>query len=132
MVTKKTSAAAKKSPSRAASSRSGEGAARSSGTSRAAAPRAEAKRKKTGTAIAAYAARQLIEVTGKDVEGVTALERTDDGWTVQVEVLEVRRIPDTTDVLGLYEVQVDSDGDLLGYRRQQRYVRGTPSDEGGR
>jgi hypothetical protein len=71
-----------------------------------------------------------LEVTGKEMEGVTALERTDDGWTVQVEVLEVRRIPDTTDVLGLYEVQVDSDGELLGYRRQQRYVRGAPNEDG--
>ena len=43
---------------------------------------------------------------------------------------EVRRIPDTTDVLGLYEVQVDSDGELLGYRRQQRYVRGAPNEDG--
>ena len=31
---------------------------------------------------------------------------------MQVEVLEVRRIPDTTDVLALYEVEVDTDGDL--------------------
>ena len=42
------------------------------------------------------------------------LERTDDGWPVEVEVLEVRRIPNTTDVLALYEVEVDGKGDAPG------------------
>ena len=60
---------------------------------------------------------------------MTGLERTDDGWTVQVEVVEVRRIPDTTDVLALYEVDVDSDGDLQGYRRLRRYARGCPGED---
>ena len=41
---------------------------------------------------------------------MTGLQKTDDGWTVQVEVVEVRRIPDTTDVLALYEVETDSHG----------------------
>jgi hypothetical protein len=79
--------------------------------------------------IAAGAARQLIELTGRDVEGVTGLDRTDDGWTVQVEVVEVRRIPDTTDVLALYDVEVDRDGELVGYRRVRRYTRGAPGEE---
>jgi hypothetical protein len=70
------------------------------------------------------AAQELAELTGKGVEGVTGLERTDDGWTVEVEVVEVRRIPDTTDVLALYEVTADARGALLGYRRLRRYARG--------
>ncbi len=41
-------------------------------------------------------------------------------------MLELRRIPNTTDVLAIYEVTVDSDGDLEGYRRLHRYVRGRP------
>ena len=40
----------------------------------------------------------------------------------------MRRIPDTTDVLALYEVDVDSDGDLEGYRRLRRYARGVPGE----
>jgi hypothetical protein len=60
---------------------------------------------------------------------VTGLERTDDGWKVQVEVVEVRRIPDTTDVLALYEVDVDPRGELMGYRRLRRYSRGASRAE---
>jgi hypothetical protein len=79
--------------------------------------------------VAAQAARELLELTGKQAEGVTGLEKTDDGWTVQVEVVEVRRIPDTTDVLALYEIQADGHGALLGYRRVRRYTRGVPGDD---
>ena len=74
-------------------------------------------------------ASQLLELTGREAEGVTGLERTDDGWKVLVEVVEVRRIPDTTDVLALYEVTADEDGDLEGYRRLRRYARGVPGED---
>ena len=96
---------------------------------RASAPRAPAAKRATASQVAAQAAQQLLELTGKGVEGVTGLERTEDGWKVHVEVVEVRRIPDTTDVLALYEVQVDEDGDLMGYRRVRRYARGVPGED---
>ncbi len=78
--------------------------------------------------MALEAARQLLELTGKEAEGVTSLQRTDDGWQVQVEVVEVRRIPDTTDVLAIYELDVDEQGALEGYRRVRRYARGVPGE----
>ena len=93
------------------------------------APKAEPPRRAGATQVAARAASQLLELTGKQSEGVTGLSRTDDGWTVEVEVVEVRRIPDTTDVLALYEVTTDDQGDLLGYRRLRRYARGVPGEE---
>ena len=93
------------------------------------APRAEPPRRATATQVAARAAVQLLELTGKESEGVTGLNRDDDGWTVEVEVVEVRRIPNTTDVLAVYEVRTDEHGNLLGYRRLRRYARGTPREE---
>ena len=75
------------------------------------------------------AAQQLLELTGKAAEGVTGLERTDDGWKVQVEVVEVRRIPDTTDVLALYEVDTDERRRAPGLPRLRRYARGAPRED---
>ena len=95
------------------------------------APRASAPKKKSGMAVAREAAQQLLELTGRAAEGVTGLERTDDGWRVEVEVVEVRRIPDTMDVLALYELTVDADGELEGYRRLRRYSRGSTARESG-
>jgi Gas vesicle synthesis protein GvpO len=68
--------------------------------------------------------RQIIELTGKDPESVTGVKRSQDGWLVTVEVVEDRRIPSSTDVLSTYETEIDADGELLSYRRVQRYSRG--------
>lgn len=96
---------------------------------RASAPRAESSQRISPSRIAMQAAAELLELTGKEPEGITGLERSDDGWTVQVEVVEMRRIPNTTDVLAIYEIDADDRGSLMGYRRIRRYSRG--SSEGG-
>ncbi|MER7330992.1 MULTISPECIES: gas vesicle protein [unclassified Micromonospora] len=68
--------------------------------------------------------RQIVELTGRDPVGTTSLKSVRDGWLVGVEVIEDRRIPASTDLLGLYEVELDLEGGLLGYRRVRRYQRG--------
>ncbi|MDP8969449.1 MAG: gas vesicle protein [Actinomycetota bacterium] len=73
--------------------------------------------------LARRAARQLAELTGRRIDGVSGFSRADDGWRVTVEVVEVSRVPAATDVLGCYEVVVDEDGDLIAYERTRRYVR---------
>jgi hypothetical protein len=74
--------------------------------------------------IAAAAATELSQLIGQTPEGIVAAEQVEDGWRVQVEVVESRRIPETTDILAVYEVDVDSNGVVTGYRRLNRYVRG--------
>lgn len=96
---------------------------------KASSPRAEKPRGTSGPQIARGAARQLAELTGKDVEGVTGLQRGEDGWEVEVEVTELRRVPTTTDVMATYLIDVDGSGDLQGYRRTGRYVRGQAEGE---
>jgi len=80
--------------------------------------------------VARAAAEQLTELTGRRPEVVVGVERNDDGWQVELEVVESRRIPDSTDILATYRVQVDEDGEMLGYYRAQRYVRGKGGDRG--
>jgi len=69
------------------------------------------------------AVEQLAELTGQKVEGLSGVHRNDEGWLVTAEVLELRRIPETTDVLATYEVTMDDDGSVTGYRRVRRYTR---------
>ena len=69
------------------------------------------------------AVEQLAELTGQKVEGLSGIHRNDDGWIVTAEVLELRRIPETTDVLATYEITLDDDGSVTGYRRARRYTR---------
>jgi hypothetical protein len=69
------------------------------------------------------AIEQVAALTGREIEGVNGLERSEEGWVVTLEVVELRRVPDSTDVLGSYAVSVDAKGELEGYRRTHRYYR---------
>jgi gas vesicle protein GvpO len=89
----------------------------------------------SGRVTAAEAAqngvRSLVDLIGKKPEGVTAVEPTEDGWLVGVEVIEDQRVPSSADILAVYEAELDSDGALVSYRRTARYARGkgdTPGD----
>ena len=64
------------------------------------------------------------ELTGYTAEAVTGLEWDDELWQVTVDVLELSRIPNTTDVMGTYAVQLDERGTLRGYKRARRHIRG--------
>ena len=82
------------------------------------------------TPIAALEAAQLApkyvgEITNRQPARITAVEPTDEGgWIVEVEVVEDQRIPSSADMLALYEIELDLDGELLGYGRTRRYMRG--------
>jgi Gas vesicle synthesis protein GvpO len=82
-----------------------------------------------GTQMAGAAVEIVRQLTGKSPESVTGLQRSDDGWRVAVDVLELERIPSTTDVLATYEVTLDDQGELQGCSRVHRYLRGSPGDE---
>ncbi|MFQ6395592.1 gas vesicle protein [Nocardia sp. KC 131] len=84
----------------------------------------------TAAQAAAVVIEHLTALTSKHVQGVTCMEPTEDGWLVEIEVLEDRRIPSSADILALYEAEVDLDGNLLAYRRIKRYGRGN-TDVGG-
>lgn len=71
-----------------------------------------------------HARIQLAELTGMVAESVSSFERTEDGWTLEIEVLELARVPDTMSLLASYQVELDPRGDLTGYRRVRRYERG--------
>jgi hypothetical protein len=71
----------------------------------------------------------VAELTGYQPEAVTALEWDGELWQISVDVLELARIPNTTDLLGEYSVKLDERGTLRGYRRTRRFQRGQPSEE---
>ncbi|WP_026877216.1 gas vesicle protein [Jiangella gansuensis] len=79
--------------------------------------------------VAARAVEELHGLSGRVAEGVTGIERTDDGWRVRVEVVELERIPQSTDLLAEYAVDLDEDAGLTGYRRVRRYTRGASRED---
>ncbi|SDK43815.1 gas vesicle protein [Streptomyces indicus] len=73
---------------------------------------------------------QLAELIGQPVESVSSFAATEDGWLLEVEVLELSRVPDTMSLLASYEVTLDDEGMLTGYRRVRRYERGRSDARG--
>ncbi|MEV0617225.1 gas vesicle protein GvpO [Nonomuraea sp. NPDC050404] len=67
--------------------------------------------------------RHIAELTTKEAEGITSVEPQDDGWLINVEVVEDRRIPSSGDILAIYQVKIDKEGGLQSYRRIRRYRR---------
>lgn len=88
------------------------------------------QRRSLGAGKAARLAMQEVaDLTNRKPESVTSVERLDGGWRVGVEVIESHRIPDSTDILAVYEADLDGDGDLVSYRRTQRYYRGRAQED---
>jgi hypothetical protein len=77
-----------------------------------------------GLEITQLAKEQLSSLTGLKPETVSNVRRDESNWYVQVDMIELSRIPHSTDVLAIYEIQMDDNGNLLGYQRTRRYCRG--------
>jgi hypothetical protein len=78
--------------------------------------------------VVTQAKRQLAELVGREPESATRVEPADDGWQLSLEVVELDRIPSSTDVLASYDVTLDANGRLVDYARTRRYCRSRPDE----
>ncbi|ELY63795.1 gas vesicle protein GvpO, halophile-type [Natrinema versiforme] len=79
------------------------------------------------------AVRQTVQSTagqliGHEFDGVSEISPTDEGWRAVVEVVERRAVPDTQDIIGRYEIELDTEATVHGYRRLDRYRRGDTTE----
>lgn len=73
--------------------------------------------------VVARAREHVEQVLGEEPEGVSGIDRTNGNWCVNVEIVKLRRIPESTDVLASYAVVVDGEGDLVSLQETRRYRR---------
>ncbi|NNE12983.1 MAG: hypothetical protein HKN41_12155 [Ilumatobacter sp.] len=66
---------------------------------------------------------QFSSMLGLQVEMVTTVKKQDDGWHVQAQVVEQRRIPPSSDVIGIYDAELDGSGELTSVERTRRSTR---------
>lgn len=66
--------------------------------------------------IVERAKKVLDDLGGMDVDRVTGVEADDEGWRINLEVVETRRIPDTADIIAKYEVLLSRGGRFRSYR----------------
>jgi hypothetical protein len=87
------------------------------------------RRRRSARETADDAKKQLQELIGRPVEGVLGMEKDGSDWTVTLEVVELERIPNSTDLLGKYEVTMDRNGELTAARRTRRYPRSEAGED---
>jgi hypothetical protein len=66
---------------------------------------------------------ELEALTGLKAETVSSVQKQGDHWDVTVDLIELHVTPNSRDVLAIYDVQIDTEGNIIGYRRMGRYVR---------
>ena len=78
--------------------------------------------------VAEKAKQQLRQITGLEVATVSAVEEHEGDWRAYVNMVELRRVPSTSDVLATYEATLDASGELTNYKRLRRFLRGQVND----
>jgi hypothetical protein len=78
--------------------------------------------------IALQAKQQLTMLTGLKADTVSSLNHDEQGWHVSADLIELKRIPESNDVLGTYVMLLDDMGNLVRYERIRRYVRNQTSE----
>lgn len=73
--------------------------------------------------VALQAKKEIQALTGLDAETVSSIQHQGDGWVVTIDMIELHMTPNSRDVLAIYDVQLDNEGSVMGYRRIGRYVR---------
>ncbi len=60
---------------------------------------------------------ELASLTGLELGSTLAANREGEGWRVSIEVVEKHSLPDGMDILANYEVTLDLDGNIAGFKR---------------
>jgi hypothetical protein len=66
---------------------------------------------------------QLEGMTGLPCDNVSGLTKVDGGWRLVVNMIELKRIPPSTDMIASIDVIVDEEGNVTDYQRSRRYLR---------
>ncbi|VFQ43063.1 gas vesicle protein gvpo [Desulfoluna butyratoxydans] len=63
------------------------------------------------------AREELNMLIGLEIDSTVSAEPNAEGWRVTLEAIEKRAIPDSLDILGVYETMLDDEGKVSEFRR---------------
>jgi hypothetical protein len=66
---------------------------------------------------------EITATIGLELDSISSVRNDGDHWVIHADMLELRITPNTQDVLGVYEVLLDADANLLSYHRIGRHRR---------
>lgn len=63
------------------------------------------------------AREDLSSLTGLELGSTLSVTKDEQGWKVQVEMVEKKSLPDGMDILATYEALMDGEGDMIEFKR---------------
>ena len=81
------------------------------------------------TELAERARQQMAEITGLKPVAVVGSYRDEEGWHITVDMLEMARLPESTDILGTYVVSLDEEGNMLEFGKKRTRIRSESYEE---
>ena len=79
--------------------------------------------------VTMVAQKEVVGLTKLEPSGVKGVSRDEEGWHVTVEMIEKKSIPDGMDLLALYDVTLDDDGNVIKFERGQLRKRMDTGEE---
>ncbi len=67
---------------------------------------------------------EIKEALKKDPESILSIEKTKAGCTIQCDVLEKKSIPETFDLLKVFEFKLDNNAKITGFKQLHKIRRG--------
>jgi len=62
--------------------------------------------------------KELNKLTGLDLSTTKGVKKDGEGWIITIELIEKHSIPDQMDILALYEVNIDAEGNIQSFDRK--------------
>jgi len=75
------------------------------------------------------AKEQLAKVTDFSPVAAVGGFKDEEGWHISVDVLEMARLPESTDIIGTYVVSLDPEGNMVKFEKKRARLRGEPYEE---
>ena len=70
------------------------------------------------------AKESLTRLTNRELDGVIGVSKEGNEWKIILELIERKGIPDSSDILGIYEMRLDEGGEILAFNRIKLRRRG--------
>ena len=66
---------------------------------------------------------ELYDLTGLEISSTLSAVKEGKEWLVNIEVVEKHSIPDSMDLLAIYQTRLDSDGNIQEFKRTKMRKR---------
>ena len=67
---------------------------------------------------------EIKELLKKDPEDIASIEKSGEGWVVQCHVLEKKSVPETYDLLKVFEFKLDKNAKITEFKQLRKVRRG--------